>query len=144
MKKGVDYPGIGVCFICHDGKGNILMHRRTDKCRDNHWCWDCGGGGVKHGERLEDALVREVKEEYATKPLAYEFLGFRELFESPEFGKVHWLMFDYKVLVDPEQVSLGEPEKADKLGWYTFNSLPSPLHVAVTETLNLRRKHFEL
>ncbi len=63
MTKGIDYPGIAVVFFCHDGAGRYIMNKRSANARDEHGCWDVGGGGVKKGEMLEDALRREVKEE---------------------------------------------------------------------------------
>ena len=46
MEKGIDYIGVGVSFICHDGKGNYLMNKRSKNCRDEHGKWDFGGGAV--------------------------------------------------------------------------------------------------
>ena len=45
-------------FRCHDGKGNYVMHRRNVNCRDEHGCWDFGGGGLKFGETIADGLSR--------------------------------------------------------------------------------------
>ena len=75
MIKGVDYTGITICFICHDGEGNFLVNKRTENCRDEHGTWDFGGGGLKFGEKVEDGLKRELKEEYCTDILEFEFIG---------------------------------------------------------------------
>jgi 8-oxo-dGTP diphosphatase len=135
MIKGIDYTGMGITFFCHDGSGKYVLHKRTNKCRDEHGCWDFGGGGVKHGETLEQALFREVVEEYTTPPIKYAHIGFRELHRMHEDKKTHWIMFDFKVLVDPKSVAIGEPEKSSGLGWFTLDSLPSPLHSAITNAL---------
>ncbi|MBI4086398.1 NUDIX hydrolase [Candidatus Kaiserbacteria bacterium] len=129
-------------YICHDGKGNILMHKRTERCRDEHGCWDCGGGGVKLGEKIEDALVREVKEEYLVEPLEYALLGHRELFREHAGQPTHWIAFDFKVLVDPERVGIGEPDKASDIGWFPFRNLPDPLHSAIPDTFADYDHHF--
>jgi hypothetical protein len=49
MNPGIDYVGITTVFFCHDGKGNFLFHKRSNKCRDEHGRWDLGSGKLEHG-----------------------------------------------------------------------------------------------
>ena len=63
IKRGVDYIGVTVNFIIHDGKGNVLLQKRSQNCRDEQGRWDIGGGALEFGEKLEDAVRREVKED---------------------------------------------------------------------------------
>ena len=129
MKKGIDYIGVGVVFFCHDGKGNFILSKRTKKSRDEHGKWDPGGGGVNFGEPILSALKREIKEEYCVEVLEAEFLGVRSAIRiNEEKKKTHWLALDYKVLVDRKKVRNGEPKKNEKVEWFTFDNLPSPLH----------------
>jgi 8-oxo-dGTP diphosphatase len=128
MKKGIDYTGVSVTFFCHDGKGNYLLNKRSKKCRDEHGCWDPGGGGLKFGEKVEEVLKREIEEEYCTDILEHEFLGFRDVHREHDGKKTHWIALDYKVLVDPTKVENGEPHKFDEIGWFKMNELPESLH----------------
>ncbi len=128
MQKGIDYPGVTVVFFCHDGKGNYVLNKRSKNSRDEHGCWDPGAGSVELGDSVEETLRREIREEYCTDVLAYEFLGFSDMHREHHGQKTHWISLDFKVLVDRKKVARGEPHKHDDLQWFTLETLPSPLH----------------
>ena len=129
MKKGIDHVGVAVVFFCHDGNGNVLLNKRSNKSRDEKGTWDPGGGGIEVGEKVLDTLKREIKEEYCTDILESEFLGFRDVHRVDEEGnKTHWVILDFKVLVDRSKVKNGVPDKHEEIGWLKLNNLPKPLH----------------
>lgn len=64
LRKGIDFIGVTCVFYCHDGKGNFLLHQRSENCKDEQGRWDCGGGGLEVGEEFEDGVKREIMEEY--------------------------------------------------------------------------------
>jgi ADP-ribose pyrophosphatase YjhB (NUDIX family) len=135
MRKGEDYIGVSVSFFCHDGEGNYIMAKRNKNCRDEHGRWDFGGGGVKFGESLESALKREVKEEYGTNPLEFEYLGHAEVFREHEGKPTHWVKFRYKVLLNRDEVLNMEPNKHDEIAWFKTTNLPAPLHSQLNKCL---------
>jgi ADP-ribose pyrophosphatase YjhB (NUDIX family) len=49
--------------ICHDSIGRVFVERGYDRVRDEHYLRGIGGG-VEFGERAEDALRREWREEF--------------------------------------------------------------------------------
>lgn len=128
MQKGIDYTGVTVVFFCHDGKGHYVLNKRSTHCRDEHGCWDPGGGGVDLGEKVEDVLRREIREEYCADILEYEELGFLDVHRTHDGKPTHWIALVYKVLVDSKQVANGEPRKFDEIGWFRMDKLPTPLH----------------
>jgi 8-oxo-dGTP diphosphatase len=129
LKKGFDYIGNTVTFVCHDGEGNYLLAKRSVNCRDEHGTWDPGGGGIDWGDTVEHTLEKEIAEEYCTTILEKEFLGYRDVHRiAPDGRPTHWIALDFKVLVDRSTVKIGEPHKFDEIGWFTLDSLPSPLH----------------
>ncbi len=128
MIKGVDYIGVTVSFFCHDGKGNFVFAKRSKNARDEHGCWDNGGGGLEFGENVEDSLKKEIKEEYCADVIDYEFLGYREAHRENNSQKTHWIALDFKVLINPSQVKNGEPHKFDEVGWFKLTNLPDPIH----------------
>lgn len=116
-------------YFCHDGKGNFLMHKRSAKARDEHGRWDIGAGSVEVHETVENTLRKEIREEYGTEVLGFEFLGFRDVHREHEGRPTHWVALDFKVLIDPSSVKNGEPHKFDEIGWFRLGSLPNePLH----------------
>lgn len=128
LKKGEDYTGITVVYLCHDGKGNYLLNKRSNQTRDEHGTWDAGGGGLEFGDTVENTLRKEIKEEYCTDVMSYEFLGYRDVHRTHNGNPTHWIALDFKVLVDREKVKNGEPHKFDEIGWFTLDKFPKPLH----------------
>ena len=127
-QKGVDYTGVSIVYLCHDGKGNVLLGKRGVNARDEQGTWDWGGGGIEFNDTVENTLRKEIKEEYCTDVLDYKFLGYRDVHREIKGKKTHWIALDFKVLVDREKAKNGEPHKFDNVQWFTLNSLPSPLH----------------
>lgn len=128
-KKGIDHVGTAVVFFCHDGNGNVLLNKRSKKSRDEHHTWDPGGGVIEVGEKVIDALKREIKEEYCTDIIESEFLGFRDVHRVDEKGNpTHWIILDFKVLINRKKVANGVPDKHAEIGWFKLNNLPFPVH----------------
>lgn len=134
FKVGEDYIGVNCVFFCHDGHGKIVFHKRNGNCRDEANTWDCGGGTLEFGESFEDALRREVREEYGAEVLDIKYLGTRNVLRTNKSGKTtHWVANGFAVLVDHEEVIVGEPDKMDGLGWFSLDELPAPLHSQIAE-----------
>ena len=76
MKAGIDYIGIYVVAICHDGKDNVLYMHRSEKARDEKNKWNIGAGGtLEMGETLVQCLHRELEEETGMKAGNMQHLG---------------------------------------------------------------------
>ena len=133
--KGIDFIGNSVVYFCHDGKGNFLMHQRSKQARDERGNWDIGAGGIEFGDTAEITLKKEIKEEYGCEVLDFELLGYRDILREQNGRVTHWIALDFKVLVNPSQVKNGEPDKFDKVGWFTLSNLPTPAHSQLTKFL---------
>jgi len=128
MKIGINCIGVTCVFYCYDGKGNLLLHKRTDKCRDEHGRWDCGGGAMKFGESFEQTVKREIFEEYCTEPIKIQLVGVNNLLRIHNKINTHWIAVIFAVRLDPKKVKNGDLEKIEKIGWFKPNKLPEPLH----------------
>lgn len=128
LRNGEDFTGVTIVYFCHDGEGNMLMHKRGLRCRDEQGHWDCGGGGLEFGDTVEDTLRKEIAEEFGTDVLAHEFLGYRDVHRVNNGKKTHWIALDFKVLVDREKAHNAEPHKFDAIGWFPIGEFPEPRH----------------
>jgi len=134
LKRGVDHIGVCVCFLIHDGKGNLMLHKRGTGARDENGRWDIGGGAIEFGEKIEDAVRREIKEEFKCPVLDMEFLTAYEAQRRHDGQDTHWIALVHSVRVDPTQVKNGEPKKIESIGWFNRKTLPSPLHSQFDKT----------
>ncbi len=62
----------GYCFY---GDGLVIVFAKAKGY------WTLPGGGVEYGESVEDALIREVKEETNMRVLASRLIGYQDIFE---------------------------------------------------------------
>ena len=67
------------------------------------------GGHVELGERIEEAAVREAKEETGLDIYDLEFINFQEFIYDPAFWKQrHFIFFDYAAKTDSMSVVLND------------------------------------
>ena len=64
---------VGALFIRPDGKVLLGLRAPTKKVWPGHW--DTIGGHVEDGESLEEALVREAREEVGVMPVEFSLIA---------------------------------------------------------------------
>jgi 8-oxo-dGTP diphosphatase len=144
MKKGIDYIGVTCVFYCHDGKGKLLLHQRSNKCKDEQGKWDCGGGSLEFGEEFEEGLRREIKEEYGTDVLDLTFVTVTNVLRhNREHIPTHWIALLFAVKIDPAKVKIVDPEKMTRIGWFKPSEFPEPRHSMLMRHFNLVKKDIE-
>lgn len=142
-KIGHDYIGVTTPFYCHDGKGNLLMHKRTKECRDENGNWDPGSGKLEFNLSLEENVLQEVLEEYGCKGEIQGRIEAHDIFREHNGSKTHWIAIPFFIKVDPSQVKLGEPHKMSEIGWFSIDKLPEPLHTGFAYTFNKYKDTFK-
>ena len=74
------------------------------------------GGHVELGERLEEAVVREAKEETGLAIHTVEFINFQQFIYDPAFWKKrHFIFFDFACHTDGTEVILND--EAESYVW---------------------------
>lgn len=139
-RRGVDFIGVTCVFVCHDAKGNLLLHRRSSRCRDEQGRWDTGGGSLEFGETFEEAVRREIREEYCVIANNLKQICFFNVLRMNGKVRTHWVKVLFTAQVDPKKVKIGELDKMDEIGWFPIENLPKPMHSETMRNLKMIRK----
>jgi nucleoside triphosphatase len=129
-------PTVGALIFNAEGK---LFLRRSHKWKGK---WVVPGGHIELGERMEDALRREVREETHLEIRDIEFLCFQEFLYDDRFWKRrHFIFFDYACRTDSTEVKLNE--EAEEYVWVTLDqALTMPVEhytvVAIREYVRMK------
>ena len=127
MITGVDYTGIAVVFYCHDGNKNFVLGKRSRNPRAYHGHWDGGGGKIELGESPEEAIKRELFEEFGCEgKVEYVFPPSTRVF-TKDGRQNHWVVLRYLIRVNHKEVKNNEPRSIDEIGWFTIDKFPKPL-----------------
>jgi 8-oxo-dGTP diphosphatase len=105
-----------VCAFVVNPSGEVLLGLRARHKRAYPGYWDLFGGHVEAGEGLDDALVRELREE-----LAIDVTGFTAIGSLPERQpEIHGAARYHFYLVESWR---GEPSNAcdehERIDWFT-------------------------
>ncbi len=129
MKRGIDYIGVGVGAIIINERGELFLARRGPLAKNERGLWEFPGGSVEFGERLADALKREIREEYG---LEIEVGTLLDVVDHilPEEGQ-HWVSPTYlcKPADGASEPCIREPGKCTEIGWFTPHQTPKDLTI---------------
>ena len=133
MKRGIDYIGVGVGAIVVDDKGRLFLARRGPLAKNERGRWEFPGGSVEFGEKLADALKREMREEYGIEIEVRHLLDVADHI-LPDEGQ-HWVSPTYVCAITSGEPQILEPGKCTEIGWFDPGVMPSDLTVITRENL---------
>jgi len=110
--------GVGAVLIC---KGKILLEKR--KGEPGRGKWSIPGGLVELGERIEETVIREVKEETGLDVESPELIDVVDNISVDDDGRVryHFVIVDYFVKL--KGGTLKAADDAEELRWVAFNQV---------------------
>lgn len=101
MEQQYPEPSVGALIFSPEDK---LFLMRSHKWRNRYVV---PGGHIELGERMEDALRREVKEETGLDIYDIEFLMFQEfVFDDAFWKRRHFIFFDHVCRTDSTDATL--------------------------------------
>ncbi|MEM1566697.1 MAG: NUDIX hydrolase [Candidatus Bathyarchaeia archaeon] len=110
--------GVGAIIVC-DGK-ILLIKRKSEPGKGK---WSVPGGLVELGETVEEAVIREVKEETGLDVAEPELVDVVDNIARDENGEVKWhfVILDYFVKVRGGE--LRASDDAEEIRWVPLNEV---------------------
>ena len=122
-------PGVGCgAAIVRDGYLLLVKRRRPPEAG----FWNLPGGKVDFGERVEDAIVREIGEEIGVRVALLRPLGVVQMIGLDD---QHWVSSIHLAEIVAGEPENREPGKHEAIVWAPLDAPPSPLALAARETI---------
>ena len=131
-------PTVGVFIFNTNGELLLIKsHKWPDK-------YVVPGGHVELGERLQDAAIREAKEETGLDIYDLEFINFQEFIYDPSFWKQrHFIFFDFACKTDSTHVQLND--EAEEYEWVKLDAaiqLPLDTYTRTSVKILIERRGY--
>jgi len=141
MKRGIDYIGVGVGAIVVDSTGKLFLAKRGPGAKNERGLWEFPGGSVEFGEKLVDALKREMQEEYDIQIEVGELLDVVDHILVSE-GQ-HWVSPTFICKISKGEPVIMEPCKCSEIGWFDLAEVPEDLTMITRENfIHYQKKYF--
>jgi len=140
-KQGKDYIGVGGGVLIFNDHGQVLLLKRTTNSRNEAGYWCKPGGTIEFGEKAEEAMIREIKEEVNIDIKIKEFLCFSNHIIEDE--NQHWIALHFVAEMVGGELKNMEPHKHDSLEWFDLDNLPDKLTQTLIDPLEEYIKKYD-
>ena len=127
------HPLLGVGAIVFEGEKVLLVERGRPPLEG---LWSLPGGLVKTGERLEDAVAREVMEETGLRVTAHSLATVFERIMPDADGRseYHYVLVDFDCTLLGGDLHPGDDSR--RAEWFELSALPSlPMTAGTREVI---------
>lgn len=112
-------------MLLRDGKVLFgLRHPKWANVMHGEGTWTMPGGKLHYGEKLEDCIRRETKEETGIELGELSLLCVNDDFATD----AHYVTVEFLCTDFTGEAEVMEPEKITEWKWFPLTNLPSPLY----------------
>lgn len=133
LKPGKDHIGVGGGVLIVNSKREILLKKRGKKSRNEIGFWEKAGGIIEYGEKVSDAVRREVREELGIEIDIFGYFPHTDHIIKND--KQHWVAFNYLAKIKKGIPKNMEPEKCDEIKWFSLDKLPKKIVQPTRESI---------
>ncbi|NCS97899.1 MAG: NUDIX hydrolase [Candidatus Pacebacteria bacterium] len=117
-KIGIDCIGVGVGALISNEENKVFLALRSQKAKNERGKWEIPGGAVEFGETLEEALHREVMEEFGVTVSVIKRFNIVDNILPEEHQ--HWVAQTFLCRIVSGTPRNCELEKCDQIGWFSL------------------------
>lgn len=128
-------PKVGSAVIV-EKDGKFLLGKRNKK--NYHGYWVIPGGGVRWGETIKQAAIREIKEETGLDIEIVKLIGHQEVMNLPE--NYHTVVFYH--LARPNHLNLRPSDDLSEVGFFSIEEIKGLDNVAESVEWALKQAGF--
>ncbi len=140
IQIGKDVIGVGAGALIFNDEGKVLLSLRGPKAKNEVGKWEIPGGAIEFGETIKTGLQREIKEELGIEVEVGEMIQLCDHILPEEHQ--HWVSPTYICTIVSGTPTIMEPEKCDKLGWFTIEEAEAlPLSVITRKDIEALKSH---
>ena len=130
-------PVLGVGALIFKADRVLLIERGKEPLKGQ---WSLPGGAVETGERIEDAIIREMVEETGLEvtPTQIAVIFERIMYDAENLPEYHYLLIDF--FCDVRGGNLRPGDDCSNAAWFTFDEIERlPITEGTLEVIRVAR-----
>lgn len=125
MKQGIDYIWVGCWALITNDNHQVLLMKRTNKSQWwDGWYRSQPWWAIDFGEKIQEAIKREIKEELNIDIELFWDMLFMEYIDNKDGNIKHWVTWWYLAKIKSWEIKTMEPEKHSDTKWFDLDALP--------------------